>query len=75
MSMKRRFRQRLQNDIVNIGLHFFLKDVRPMQHPVMNHRVIFPIRIRASKEDMYPIRRKRSRNSHYNLFRDLFYDI
>ena len=25
-----------QNDIVNITLHFFLKDVRPMQHPVMN---------------------------------------
>ena len=24
-------------DIVNITLHFFLKDVRPMQHPVMNH--------------------------------------
>ena len=25
------------NDIVNIGLHFFLKDVRPMLPPVMNH--------------------------------------
>ena len=24
-------------DIVNITLHFFLKDVRPMQHPVRNH--------------------------------------
>ena len=24
-------------DIVNIGLHFFLKDVRPMLPPVMNH--------------------------------------
>ena len=26
-----------QDDIVNITLHFFLKDIRPMQHPVMNH--------------------------------------
>ena len=27
----------IYDDIVNITLHFFLKDVRPMQHPVMNH--------------------------------------
>ena len=27
------------NDIVNIGLHFFLKDVRPMLPPVMNHSI------------------------------------
>ena len=26
-------------DIVNIGLHFFLKDVRPMLPPVMNHSI------------------------------------
>ena len=26
-----------QSDIVNITLHFFLKDVRSMQHSVMNH--------------------------------------
>ena len=29
----------LSNDIVNIGLHFFLKDVRPMLPPVMNHSI------------------------------------
>lgn len=29
----------LHNDIVNIGLHFFLKDVRPMLPPVMNHSI------------------------------------
>ena len=28
-----------QFDIVNIGLHFFLKDVRPMLPPVMNHSI------------------------------------
>ena len=28
-----------RNDIVNIGLHFFLKDVRPMLPPVMNHSI------------------------------------
>ena len=28
-----------ENDIVNIGLHFFLKDVRPMLPPVMNHSI------------------------------------
>ena len=28
-----------QIDIVNIGLHFFLKDVRPMLPPVMNHSI------------------------------------
>ena len=27
-------------DIVNIGLHFFLKDVRPMLHPVVNHSTV-----------------------------------
>lgn len=27
------------NDIVNIGLHFFLKDVRTMLLPVMNHNI------------------------------------
>ena len=27
-------------DIVNIGLHFFLKDVRPMLPPVMNHNIV-----------------------------------
>ena len=27
----------IDNDIVNITLHFFLKDVRPMQHPAKNH--------------------------------------
>ena len=29
----------LSFDIVNIGLHFFLKDVRPMLPPVMNHSI------------------------------------
>ena len=29
----------LDYDIVNIGLHFFLKDVRPMLPPVMNHSI------------------------------------
>ena len=29
----------LLGDIVNIGLHFFLKDVRPMLPPVMNHSI------------------------------------
>ena len=29
----------LATDIVNIGLHFFLKDVRPMLPPVMNHSI------------------------------------
>ena len=28
-----------KNDIVNIGLHFFLKDVRPMLPPVMNRSI------------------------------------
>ena len=28
-----------KSDIVNIGLHFFLKDVRPMLPPVMNHSI------------------------------------
>lgn len=28
------------NDIVNIGLHFFLKDVRPMLPPVMNRSIV-----------------------------------
>ena len=27
------------SDIVNIGLHFFLKDVRPMLPPVMNRSI------------------------------------
>ena len=27
-------------DIVNIVLHFFLKDVRPMLPPVMNHSIV-----------------------------------
>ena len=26
-------------DIVNITLHFFLKDIRPMQPPAMNHSI------------------------------------
>ena len=29
----------LVTDIVNIGLHFFLKDVRPILPPVMNHSI------------------------------------
>ena len=29
-----------ENDIVNIGLHFFLKDVRPMLPPVMNRSIV-----------------------------------
>ena len=29
----------IEDDIVNIGLHFFLKDVRPMLPPVMNHSI------------------------------------
>lgn len=29
-----------KNDIVNIGLHFFLKDVRPMLPPVMNRSIV-----------------------------------
>lgn len=28
------------SDIVNIGLHFFLKDVRPMLPPVMNRSIV-----------------------------------
>ena len=28
------------DDIVNIGLHFFLKDVRPMLPPVMNRSIV-----------------------------------
>ena len=30
----------LPRDIVNIGLHFFLKDVRPMLPPVMNRSIV-----------------------------------
>ena len=30
----------IENDIVNIGLHFFLKDVRPMLPPVMNRSIV-----------------------------------
>ena len=30
----------LRCDIVNIGLHFFLKDVRPMLPPVMNRSIV-----------------------------------
>ena len=30
----------IHNDIVNIGLHFFLKDVRPMLPPVMNRSIV-----------------------------------
>ena len=30
----------IRNDIVNIGLHFFLKDVRPMLPPVMNRSIV-----------------------------------
>ena len=29
-----------KDDIVNITLHFFLKDIRPMQHFVMNHSIV-----------------------------------
>ncbi|NCB25974.1 MAG: hypothetical protein EOM62_10965 [Bacteroidia bacterium] len=28
-------------DIVNISLHFFLKDVRTMQHPLMRGSIVF----------------------------------
>ena len=28
------------NDIVNIGVHFFLKDVRPMLPPVLNRSIV-----------------------------------
>ena len=31
------FRYKCPYDIVNIGLHFFLKNVRPMLLPVMRH--------------------------------------
>ena len=31
---------KLRTDIVNIGLHFFLKDVRPMLPPVMNRSIV-----------------------------------
>ncbi len=31
----------VDNDIVNIGLHFFLKDVRSMLPPVMNHSIAY----------------------------------
>ena len=27
------------NDVVNITLHFFLKDIRPMLPPAMNHSI------------------------------------
>ena len=30
---------KMDNDIVNITLHFFLKDIEPMQHFVMNHSI------------------------------------
>ena len=30
----------INTDIVNIGLHFFLKDVRPMLPPVMNRSIV-----------------------------------
>ena len=29
-----------RTDIVNITFHFFLKDVRSMQHSVMNHSIV-----------------------------------
>ena len=32
--------QGIKLDIVNIGLHFFLKDVRPMLPPVMNRSIV-----------------------------------
>jgi hypothetical protein len=32
--------QESSSDIVNIGLHFFLKDVRPMLPPVMNRSIV-----------------------------------
>ena len=28
-----------QSDVVNITLHFFLKDIRPMLPPAMNHSI------------------------------------
>ena len=28
-----------QNDVVNITLHFFLKDIRPMLPPAMKHSI------------------------------------
>ena len=31
---------KLENDIVNIGLHFFHKDVRPMQLPVKKYSTV-----------------------------------
>ena len=32
--------KKMKTDIVNIGLHFFLKDVRPMLPPVMNRSIV-----------------------------------
>ena len=31
---------KLATDIVNITLHFFLKDIQSMQHSVMNHSIV-----------------------------------
>ena len=38
--MKHNHRTDADTDIVNIGLHFFLKDVRPMLPPVMNRSIV-----------------------------------
>ena len=42
--MRNRLKRKIgMYDIVNIGLHFFLKDVRPMLPPVMNRSDIVNI--------------------------------
>ena len=33
-------KEKINYDIVTIGLHFFLKDVRPMLPPVMNRSIV-----------------------------------
>ena len=38
--MRNRLKWKIGIDIVNIGLHFFLKDVRPMLPPVMNRSIV-----------------------------------
>ena len=37
---KNKVKYNLKNDIVNITLHFFLKDVRPMLPLVMKHNTV-----------------------------------
>ena len=39
--MRNRLKRKIgMYDIVNIGLHFFPKDVRPMLPPVMNRSIV-----------------------------------